>query len=692
MAQPPLLVHVIFHPASKDALKLAKTIHEALNADPVVPGLRVPTVFCPTDGVMPPATYDLDEAERSFVVILADYHVVADGQGGHERTWPRFIGDLWDACEGSPHRFFPVQLDETAWDFDDRLKGTNFVRAFAEQDEAKRNDLVVRRLVIELCRYLANRPLGTDECSMAPVTLFLSHTKLDIDSDPKVYHALVSYLSHSQPVGAWVDSGDIATGSRFAESIAAGVDNSSLLCVLTDNYSTREWCRKEIILAKQKNRPVAVIAAFNRQEVRSFPYLGNLPVLRWPCIPPDASDSEKEEINSAAAVGAVDLLLKETLRDLHTTLLLNELKHPGDQIMSRPPELLSLLRAKGASTVLYPDPPLGGEELALLGETEVPTTTPLSRLAADRPLQGTQIALSMSESTDIQRFGFDDLHFRGAMVELSRYLLIKGATLVYGGHLGVEGYTQVLFELVRAHHCLEGIDQVDRIVNTVGWPLPYDQKLVATYAKVARLERIARPADLDVCPGKAIADAVEAKPFPADQSPEYRYCWARGMTTMRESQVAKDSRIAARIILGGKFGPPETGPGSNEKWYGGRIPGVLEEVMLSAQAGQPVFLIGAFGGAAALAIDLLEGTKRDEATWDYQRRAPNAEGMRALYDRCGQVWLDYPDMVELLRKTGPAGINPLLTEDENRELFRTRSIPRTIELILKGLSTLGSGG
>ncbi len=160
------------------------------------------------------------------------------------------------------------------------------------------------------------------------------------------------------------------------------------------------------------------------------------------------------------------------------------------------------------------------------------------------------------------------------------------------------------------------------------------------------------------------------------------------MTTMREAQVANDSGIAARIILGGKFGPPETGPGSSEKWYAGRIPGVLEEVVLSAQAGQPVFLIGAFGGAAALAIDLLEGKDRPEATWEYQRRAPNAEAMRALYDQCGQTWWDYPEMVELLRTTGPAGINPLLTEAENRELFRTRDASRMVELILAGLGKL----
>ena len=692
MRKPPLLVHLIFHPASDEARALARTIHKALNADPAMPGLRVPTVFCPTDGVLPPATYDLDQAERDFVVVLADAWVV-DGSSDLKRTWSGFIGDLWEGCEASKRRrFFPVQLDENAWGFDPRLEGINFVRAFAEAAPQGRADLVVRRLVIELCRFLKWSNQDLTGKGSAPMQLFLSHAKMDMAAEPMATEALIGYLRQDQPVRAWVDSGDIDAGSPFAEAIKQGIMDTSLLCVLTDNYSTREWCRREIILAKRHQRPAVVIAAFRRQEVRSFPYLGNLPVLRWPCIPADASDADKAAINRAAAVAAVDLVLKETLRHLHATALLTQVRQAGDFVSARPPELLSMAQARDFEAVLYPDPPLGQEELELLREaTEVPSTTPLSRLAAERPLQGRRLALSMSESTDIQRLGFDELHFRDAMVDLSRYLLIKGATLVYGGHLGDEGYTQTLFELVRAHHCLEGIERVGRIVNTVGWPLPYSQALVAKYHQVATLQRIDRPADLDTCPGKVRADAVEANPFPADQSPEYRYCWARGMTQMREWQVSDAGDIAARIILGGKFGPPEQGPGSDEKWYAGRIPGVLEEVALAAQAGQPVFLIGAFGGAAALAIDLLEGRDRPEATWDYQRRAPHAQAMRGLYDQCGQPWSDYPEMVQLLRDTGPGGINPLLSADENRELFHTRNIARMVELILTGLGRVGGG-
>jgi hypothetical protein len=433
MSKTPLLVHLIFHPASDNAHNLALTIHKALNADPALPGLRLSTVFCPTDGVLPPADYPLDEAERNFVVVLADYWVV-DGNSGQLRTWSGFIGDLWAACDTSPNRFFPVQLDETAWGFDPRLAGTTFLRGFAERDPAARATLVIRRLVIELCRYLADEPQGTDEHSKAPVKLFLSHAKVDLDSEPKVFHALEDYLRQDQPVRAWIDSGNIEAGSAFGERITTGIQDSSVLCVLTDNYSTREWCRKEVLLAKEHRRPLVVIAAFNSQEVRSFPYLGNVPVFRWPC--PAADAGQTAALHRNAAMAAVDLMLKETLRHLHTRLLLEDDKQDGDILLSRPPELLSVLQAREAGAILYPDPPLGLEELNLLGNAvPVPLTTPLARLASQRPLQGTRIGLTMSESTDIHRFGLDPLHLGDAMIEISRYLLIKGATLVYGGDL-----------------------------------------------------------------------------------------------------------------------------------------------------------------------------------------------------------------------------------------------------------------
>jgi SLOG-like protein len=97
-------------------------------------------------------------------------------------------------------------------------------------------------------------------------------------------------------------------------------------------------------------------------------------------------------------------------------------------------------------------------------------------------------------------------------------------------------------------------------------------------------------------------------------------------------------------------------------------------------------LIGAFGGVAKLVIDLIHGNNRAEATWDYQRRAPFAPEMRGLYEQRGIGWVDYPEIVSLFRQKGAEGINPLLSGDEQEELFETVDLHRMAELILRGMS------
>ena len=184
---------------------------------------------------------------------------------------------------------------------------------------------------------------------------------------------------------------------------------------------------------------------------------------------------------------------------------------------------------------------------------------------------------------------------------------------------------------------------------------------------------------------------AEPEYFAAD-TPAKRYAWARGMSAMRDQQSQETD---ARVVIGGKVGATVTAlpnGGKEMKWYLGRIPGVAEESIATLQASRPLYLCGAFGGAAALVIDLLEGRWRQEFTWEYQKQAPHAEAMRALYDSEGVAWHDYPEMKNYLAELGVAGLSRLngLTEDQNRELFRTRDLPRLVELLLVGLgNTLG---
>jgi len=665
MHKPALIVYLVFHPQSDLGRTIALRVHAALNIDPVLPGLRIPTAFCPeSDKLTPPARLVLDDAERSFVVVLADSDINGDDD------WCEFVADLWDACFESRHRCVPFQITEDAWPLSpERLGRVSFPRAFHVADSQK-PDLVARRVVLEVCRYLHGDAIGGKNPE-APTKLFISHSKHDIDAEPKVAQTLIDFLGGDQPIATWFDSGQIEGGSLFTEKIEAGITDSSLLCVVTQHYASREWCRREVILAKQRQRPIVVVDAIKDTEQRSFPYLGNLPVIRWQ--------------NDPQAV--VDLVMKETLRDLHTALLLKHWQNDDDAVFTRPPELATLLDVPQEKTVLYPDPPLGVEEVSLLAQTQVRITTPLQRLATDRPLHGKQLALSMSESTDIRRFGADTVHQEQAMLELSRYLLILGATLAYGGHLGSEGYTVQLAELVRSHNAMEGVDPVNRIVNYLAWPIPFDRKLKAAYKYTAKIQRVTRPDDID----ESLDPDFSAGPdrfFPATKSALHRYAWAKAMTAMREKE---SQETAARIVMGGTFGPTDKrmADGTLQKsWYASRIPGVLEEVMCSVEEGQPVFLLGAFGGVAAMVIDILEGRPRSEMSWGYQQGAPHAIEMRDLYLQRGERWQDYPEMIDRLRDIGIAGINPLLGEEEHRVLFHARDPYQMAEIVLRGLGKI----
>jgi hypothetical protein len=87
-----------------------------------------------------------------------------------------------------------------------------------------------------------------------------------------------------------------------------------------------------------------------------------------------------------------------------------------------------------------------------------------------------------------------------------------------------------------------------------------------------------------------------------------------------------------------------------------------------------------------MVLDVLDGVDREEMTWEYQREAPHSAGMRELYERYNQPWIDYPEMVAALRAKGLAGLNPLLSETQHRELATTRDVTRMVELVLLGLA------
>ena len=669
MTRFPILVQFEYHPESFKAETMAEYLRVVINDDPTVPGLRIPTRFTPNNGSFKPPEPRLDaDACRVLVVLLADDQLAASARTGRNNlTWGDYAVNLWDLCKADPnHWFLPVSLDKYACPIDNRFAGLSFLQAFEKSDGKDRKKFVARRMLHRLIQMLL---------PVAP-SIFLSYAKADIGKQPKgAVNSLLDYFKPDQLENAWFDSGDITPGSRFAEEIEKGIKRSTFLAVLTDTYSSRPWCCQEVLLAKRHRRPFVVVDALREGEIRRFPYAGNAPVIRW-------RDSSQD---------VVDLLHRETLRHAYAKEMLRKHAQPKDDVFPVSPELVTVMccnkmnpaeRHGEAKPILYLDPPLGKEELKVLSRAGVTVETPLERYARDHDLRAHKllVALSISEAKDIQRFGLRSSHLDDVLLEVSRYLLLAGVRLAYGGCLGSSGYTVQLASLLYdqtidqfRREPVPGIARPAELVLYLAWPIAANPASVARLGALVEVIRCKRPLGLN----ETVDPSFVERPL-VDiplETVQQRFAWAQGLTTMRECQT-KD--IKARVVAGGCLGPSGNG-------YRGRMPGVLEEVLLTVRAGLPIYLIGAFGGCARLVIDALEGKAREELQWEYQRRNSHSEELRKTYQEQGVVWDNYDAIAAELKAQGLSGLKNGLTVDENRELANTRSGERIVELVIRGL-------
>ena len=282
-------------------------------------------------------------------------------------------------------------------------------------------------------------------------------------------------------------------------------------------------------------------------------------------------------------------------------------------------------------------------------------------MSYQEPLSQRTIAVSISDHPGLGPLGLAQEHLTDAMAEIARHLLAMGARLMYGGDLRPDtdeepGFTRILFELVLRHRRDADVgDNRPALVNVIAQPLlrsSVPPSTVAEYQDALRglvefvtLGDAGDPVDLPDLLGLDASAPSEAE-------------WARGLTAMRRWSV---SQTHARVVLGGRT----TG-------FKGQMPGIAEETLYSLAAGQPLFLLGGFGGCArdvAGLLGLLPGTPVPE--WK-----GTDSFVRILENR---------DLRVRLLGNG-------LSYQENITLASTPHIDEAVILILRGLSrTIGDG-
>ena len=366
--RPLFALYVVWHPSNESGRKLATLLHRHFGRDlhqNVAGDLGLSVIYRSEAvyGESVPLPINWGEAEITAVVVLMDSELASD------QAWLNYVQELSQNVQAKGRlltRLFPVvmevgdrelQFEEQAlrWDL---WEGPN----------AERGHRLVRALTNEFSRMLryrldlSRRPEVAEEPFseyLKEFQVFISHLKHDDDGE-SIALSSRDWLHQNSVLSSFFDVYDIPPGLSFREVILHGIKTSAVVALHTDSYSSREWCRREVIEAKRWHVPMIVVDCLRDVDPRSIPYMGNVPIVR---MSPDQRDR----------IGAVTgCLLDEVFRTYlwHCRVEPFRATYPNVLFTARPPELILLAtlpdRQSGTgSVIVYPEPLLGTDEARL---------------------------------------------------------------------------------------------------------------------------------------------------------------------------------------------------------------------------------------------------------------------------------------------------------------------------------------
>jgi len=288
-------------------------------------------------------------------------------------------------------------------------------------------------------------------------------------------------------------------------------------------------------------------------------------------------------------------------------------------------------------------------------------------------LQGKRIAISVSESEELEQLGLSDNHLKDISIEIARYLIVNGAKMIYGGDLRFGGFTELFSDLSYQYKILS--DKERRFINYFPFP---NSKGITTDIRAVFLKKQVEVKILEI--PKKIGDIDKEKVFKPLESVEDRFILSECFSDMR-IRMANESD--ARILLGGK-----------QKNYSGYFPGIVEEAYHSFKAEKPIYLLGGFGGATKSIIDIILGGNSPKLSNDFQFDSEFLKEFRDFAHAKSVVKLDYDYIVDFFRQHSNESISNQngLSMEENEVLFESTNIHEIVFLILKGLQKIETKG
>ena len=554
--QTPLSVYLLIDKNNRLASEIFNRFYTLLCRDvekPLSDGLDIPVYLISNDENGEIKSIDFQQSEKNAIFFFADMAVYLG-----DTKWRDYILRLNEQIEsGTPAVLYSVKQFEYATDLGFINKDQMILPP--NDDIITGWDEVSSRIYDCLIRYMKDMPQDK-------LKLFISHAKRD---GLVVAENLRNSLRSKTKLDSFFDKNDIIEGVDFEKQIKENVKSSLLMVLDSDAYGTRQWCQKEILCAKKYGVPIVVVDMHSDVITRTFPYMGNVPSIR---------------LNDDNLDTAINLLLRTGLRyefqKNYLTKIVQEGNNDDFDILSYQPELLDMHMLE-KNNVLYPEPPVSEEERRILNSTKKNFITPLEKEGL--LLDGEFISISVSNTNENRP---DEIMLRDMVVEISRYILNAGGKILYGGSGSRDGYVNLFSQISEKYGKIkaesEGKDVPEDeayIYNYYAWP----------YMNVLSDDERAYLKHCHLCAKQIYPNGIseeQKKLIPSTQDEEGKKQIISSLSHMRD---VRSSEAMAFIIVGGKTKGSLT-----------PSPGILEEYIKARATKKPIFLLGGFGGEAAL--------------------------------------------------------------------------------------------
>lgn len=664
---PPLAVHFVWNPQDSNIVdsildilraNLVRDIHK-----PFSRSLNIPLFFyCSENSNAIPKNQPSKMANRDIVFIFTSVNTL-----GRDK-WKSYIEEIPFSETMIP---IPIALEQEGLGhgYFEPLKNLNFLRFYEWV-----GDLKVQKALLsishEIFRHGFSENAYGDVGKNSSIKLFLSHAKA---GDMGRLHAesLYNYIDNTN-MRRFFDATEISPGFKFDEEIIEHIKDSTVIAIGTDYYSSRYWCQREILCAKQEMRPILAVDSLMDFEDRIFPAGSNVPCVH---ITPNTPMMEKDVLRILNAAMIETIRHHQTLKSLEYYQKQGWIKQ-SSAIISRPPEIRQVIdfQKKGKTSICYPEPALYEEESDWITHFGMTAYTPLWNSNDREILNNFRIGISISSPLQetYSSFNLHNDHLMRLSQDLARHLLVRSGTIIYGGDLRKDGFTQFILDEAVALKSRTNSDSI-HVENHLAWPLYKDDpKMVAWRSKYAS---VIKTIEHDI--PQDIVNGVDKNEFLPPNSIESKYIWSRCLTEMRKKSISSSS---ARICAGGKL--------TN---YNGKMPGVLEEILLALEFGKPIFLLGAFGGVVSEVCDSIIQSSITAPLTEHWQITQNA----GYYDlqteaKSHNQQTEYQQLKDTILEVNVDDLANLtgLSIEEYKRLMLSPFIDECIHLIIKGLTAI----